>query len=189
MLIKLFGGLQIIQNDQPLTIARQRERTLLTYLLLHPNAAHSREKLIELLWPDSDSERSGRNFANVLYRVQQVVGKQWIGAEGSALRLTPTPALTVDLWRFEQCYQAADDDALSEAIALYAGDLLTTTASLLPDQHDEWLLPLQTHYHECFLNTLQRLGQRHEQAQRWAAAQQCYQRLRLSDPLLSLIHI
>ena len=183
MLIKLFGGLQIIQNEQPLTIARQRERTLLTYLLLHPNAAHRREKLIELLWPESDSERSGRNFANVLYRLQQVVGKAWIVAEGSALRLAPTPDLVVDLWRFDQLYKGVEDDALQEAITLYAGDLFTTTANLLPDQHDDWLLPLQTHYHECFLNALQRLGQRHEQAQRWDDAQQCYQRLRRSDPL------
>ena len=183
MLIKLFGGLQIIQNEQPLTIARQRERTLLTYLLLHPNVAHRREKLIELLWPESDSERSGRNFANVLYRLQQVVGKAWIVAEGSALRLAPTPDLVVDLWRFDQLYKGVEDDALQEAITLYAGDLFTTTANLLPDQHDDWLLPLQTHYHECFLNALQRLGQRHEQAQRWDDAQQCYQRLRRSDPL------
>ena len=183
MLIKLFGGLQIIQNEQPLTIARQRERTLLTYLLLHPNVAHRREKLIELLWPESDSERSGRNFANVLYRLQQVVGKAWIVAEGSALRLAPTPDLVVDLWRFDQLYKGTEDDALQEAITLYAGDLFTPTANLLPDQHDDWLLPLQTHYHECFLNALQRLGQRHEQAQRWDDAQQCYQRLRRSDPL------
>jgi predicted ATPase/DNA-binding SARP family transcriptional activator len=183
MLIKLFGGLQIIQNEQPLTIARQRERTLLTYLLLHPNTAHRREKLIELLWPESDSERNGRNFANVLYRVQQVVGKAWIVAEGSALRLAPTPDLVVDLWRFDQLTKGAEDDALQEAITLYAGDRLTPTANLLPDQHDDWLLPLQTHYHECFLNALQRLGQRHEQAQRWDDAQQCYQRLRRSDPL------
>ena len=177
------GNQPTIQNEQPLTIARQRERTLLTYLLLHPNVAHRREKLIELLWPESDSERSGRNFANVLYRLQQVVGKAWIVAEGSALRLAPTPDLVVDLWRFDQLYKGVEDDALQEAITLYAGDLFTTTANLLPDQHDDWLLPLQTHYHECFLNALQRLGQRHEQAQRWDDAQQCYQRLRRSDPL------
>ena len=183
MLIKLFGGLQIIQNKQSLTIARQRERSLLTYLLLHPNAAHSREKLIELLWPESGSERSGRNFANVLYRLQQVVGKVWIVAEGSALRLVPTPALTVDVWSFDRLYQQGEDDALQAAVALYAGDLLTPTANLLPDHQDDWLLPIQTHYHECFLNALQRLGQRHEQAQNFDAAQTCYQRLRLNDPL------
>lgn len=183
MLIKLFGGLQITQKEQSLTIARQRERTLLTYLLLHPTAAHSREKLIELLWPETDSERSGRNFANVLYRVQQVVGKTWIMAEGSALRLAPTADFQVDVWRFDQLYKQADDNALQEALALYAGDLLMPTANLLPGQLEDWLLPIQTHYHECFLSTMHRLGQRYEQAQWWDEAQQCYQRLRLNDPL------
>lgn len=61
-----FGGLQIIQNEQPLPIAHQRKRTLLTYLLLHPTVTHPQGKLIELLWPETASERSGGNFANGL---------------------------------------------------------------------------------------------------------------------------
>lgn len=183
MLIKLFGGLRIFQNEQSLVIPRLRERTLFAYLLLHPTSAHSREKLIELLWPDNDSERSGRNFANVLYRLQQVIGKSWIVAEGNGLRLATTPAIRVDVWTFEQlCKQPAITN-LQEALTLYAGDLLTATANLLPDQQDDWLLPLQTHYHECFLQALLQLGQFYEQAQQVDEAQQAYQRLRLNDPL------
>lgn len=183
MLIKLFGGLRISQNEQTLVIPRLRERTLFAYLLLHPTTAHSREKLIELLWPESDSERSGRNFANVLYRLQQVVGKQWIVAEGNGLRLATTATLMVDVWTFDQLYQQPTVAKLQEAAMLYAGDLVMPTANLLPEHQDDWLLPLQTHYHECFLSVLLQLGHLHEQAQQFDEAQRAYQRLRLNDPL------
>lgn len=183
MLIKLFGGLRISQNGQPLTIPRLRERTLFAYLLLHPTTTHSREKLIELLWPETDSMRSGRNFANVLYRLQQVVGKSWIVAEGNGLRLTTTPTMTVDVWTFDQLYRQPAITNLQEAVTLYAGDLLTPTANLLPDHQDDWLLPIQTHYHECFLHALLQLGHLYEQAQQFEEARRYYQRLRLNDPL------
>ncbi|MBX3013085.1 MAG: hypothetical protein KF832_16325 [Caldilineaceae bacterium] len=147
-----------------------RERTLFAYLLLHPTTVHSRAKLIEILWPETDSERSGRNFATVLYRLQQIVGKDWVVAAGNGLRLATDPALTVDVWTFDQLYRQPTSAPLQEAVTLYAGDLLTPTANLLPEHQDEWLLPLQTHYHECFLKALLRLGQWHEQAHQLAAA-------------------
>ncbi len=127
MHIKLFGGLHICQQDKSLHVARLRERTMLAYLLLHPHTTHSREKLIELLWPDQASARSGRNFATVLYRLQQVVGKHWIVAEGGALRLVAPPVLTVDVWEFDRLHKQADAATLHQAITLYAGDLVTMT--------------------------------------------------------------
>lgn len=183
MLIKLFGGLRIFQNEQLLIIPRLRERTLFAYLLLHPTSVHSREKLIELLWPDNDSARSGRNFANVLYRLQQVIGKNWIVVEGNGVRLATTPTITVDVWTFEERCRQPTITNLREALTLYASDLLTATANLLPDHQDDWLLPLQTHYHECFLHALLQLGHLYEQAQQLDEAKQAYQRLRLNDPL------
>lgn len=183
MLIKLFGGLRISQNEQALTIPRLRERTLFAYLLLHPTTAHSREKLIELLWPDTDSTRSGRNFATVLYRLQQQIGKSWIVVEGNSLRLTTTPTMTVDVWTFDQLYGQLAIAKLEQAVTLYADDLLMPMANLLPDHQDDWLLPIQTHYHECFLHALWQLGHLYEQEQQFEEAHRCYQRLRLNDPL------
>lgn len=183
MNVKLFGGLRLQNGDEITQIARIRERTLFAYLLLHPSIPHTREKLIELLWPENESERSGRNFANVLYRLQQVVGKDWFVAESGTLALRIHSGIVVDVWQFDRLRKLGDVNSLAQAIALYSADALATTAALLPDLSDDWVLPIQTHYHESFLATLQQLATRHEQEQRFEPALDCYQRLRLNDSL------
>ncbi|MFN8442823.1 MAG: BTAD domain-containing putative transcriptional regulator [Caldilineaceae bacterium] len=183
IVVQLFGGVQIQTGEQITQIARLRERLLLAFLLLHRDRPHQREKLIELLWPDNESERSGRNFANVLYRLQQVIGKSWLVSEGSSLLLHLPADVTLDVAEFDRLRSLNNAEALQAAITLYSGDHLLTSANLLPDINADWLLPIQTYYHELFLGLLQQLASLHEQELRFEAANGSYQRLRLHDPL------
>src|SRR4051794_28820757 len=96
----LFGGLRIEVHGANTTITRQRERSLLAFLVLHPDTFHPREKLIELLWPDVLSARAGRNFANVLYRLQQSVGAGLLTVEGDKVAILRSAIATVDTWEF-----------------------------------------------------------------------------------------
>src|SRR5258708_36169225 len=63
--IQLFGQLRAETEDR--VVARfptQKTAALLAYLAYHPERAHPREKLIDLLWPDSERD-TGRNSFNV----------------------------------------------------------------------------------------------------------------------------
>ena len=62
--IELFGGLRAIVGDREITRFRtQKTGALLAYLAFHPRP-HSREVLIDILWPESAIE-TGRNNLNL----------------------------------------------------------------------------------------------------------------------------
>src|SRR5436309_15987074 len=63
--IELFGGLRAQRGEQILTRFRtQKTALLLAYLAYHSRRTHSREALIELLWPESEAEL-GRHTLSV----------------------------------------------------------------------------------------------------------------------------
>ena len=63
--VELFGGLRAQRGDQILTRFRtQKTALLLAYLAYHRQRTHSRETLIELLWPESE-ENVGRHKLSV----------------------------------------------------------------------------------------------------------------------------
>jgi len=54
--IALFGGLRAQRKDQVITRFRtQKVASLFAYLAFHLRQAHSREILVEMLWPESDA--------------------------------------------------------------------------------------------------------------------------------------
>lgn len=179
----LFNGLRIEEGTHPALIKRAKERALLAYLLLHPNVPHTRDKLIEVLWSEQGSERTSRNFSNVLYRLQQWIGKKWLVVNLHSVVLQQTNDLIVDVWEFDQLWARGDPIALEQAILLYSPQLTAPVPALAPELNEGWITPLQTHYHERFLQGLRRLGEFAEQQQNIEAAVHYFHRLLHSDPL------
>src|SRR5947209_16125340 len=63
--IQLFGQLRAETEDRVVAhFPTQKTAALLAYLAYHPERPHPREKLIDLLWPDSERD-TGRNSFNV----------------------------------------------------------------------------------------------------------------------------
>src|SRR5437868_13888500 len=63
--ITLLGGLSVGRGGRVITrFNTQKTGALLAYLAFYPRRMHSREVLIELLWPEGDL-RSGRNSLSV----------------------------------------------------------------------------------------------------------------------------
>jgi len=131
------GKLHLRAGTQAVTSFPTRQvEELFAYLLLHPDVSHSREKLIDLLWPNEGGMMRGR-FSTVLWRLRATLDT--LGGMASAclnvtrdsLMLKPLPILAVDFVQFEQAlYQAnmASHEEISEAnlrcaLDLYLGDL------------------------------------------------------------------
>jgi len=145
---RLLGTLQAQQGN----VATDRFRTrktasLLAYLAFYPHAAHSREELATLLWPDATPELGLKSLGVALSSIRKLlepprvpVGSVLI-ADRRTARLRPE-AIQTDVASFLQALKAAAtaDDVqqrrthLETAIAVYGGDLLH---GLL----EEWILP------------------------------------------------
>lgn len=109
---------------------------LFAYLLLYPNTVHSREKLIEILWPYQGGAMRGR-FSTVLWRLRSTldtfgdVAPTCLQITRDTISLSHQPLLDVDFVQFEQQLALAQTQANSEesepvlrhALTLYQGDL------------------------------------------------------------------
>ncbi len=174
--VHVFGALRVEQNGQPVKLVGGKLVSLFAYLLLHPHRLHSREKLADVLSPDTFPDRAARNFTALLYRLRQTLGADWLDVNEEQIALCAAPDLWVDAWEFERLAASSDPEAQRQAVALYHDDLL-------PEIYDDWILPLRVALREKFLQTLVRLAEGAEQAQDNARAFEYYHRLAFAEPL------
>ena len=117
---------------------RERVRALLVALVMRPNT--TREQLAGALWPDVAMERAAKNLRTTLSYLHGVLEPRrppgdatwFVRIDGSSVALSPT--LDVDLWRFRELLDAADEaeragrpnaalPLMLEALDLWGGDL------------------------------------------------------------------
>jgi DNA-binding SARP family transcriptional activator len=149
--IQLLGGLCAAAEDRTVTHFRtQKTALLLAYLAYFGQRSHSREELIEMLWPGCKPEagRSGLSRELCWLRAQLEPGAAWtrrpagtlLVADRFSVRLNPA-GFTTDSACFEAALLAAGradlpaDQArfLTQAVELYRGELL-------PGYHEDWIL-------------------------------------------------
>ena len=131
------GKLHLRAGEQIVSAFPTRQvEELFAYLLLYPNVAHSREKLIDLLWPYEGGMMRGR-FSTVLWRLRSVLDRcgqlatHCLTVNRDTVALMRSPELTIDFVQFEQALSQANrsqpaDEAeayLRGGLALYLGDL------------------------------------------------------------------
>ncbi len=130
--LRVLGGLRLrdsADGHEILSVlARGKPSGLLVYLALSPpDVGHSRDKVFDLLWPGSSTEKARNSLSQALHILRGGLGPGVIGTtEGGELFLE---AGTV--W----CDVAAFDEALAsgharEALELYEGHLWDPSTSL-----------------------------------------------------------
>lgn len=112
----LFGQLRVQFGDKVLTGALSPKlQELFCYLLLFRDAAHPRERVSCLLWPESDTTHSRRNLRQALWQLRSpgvlgdalrrcdvlLVDPEWI-------RLNPEANLWLDVQVFERVLSHAE---------------------------------------------------------------------------------
>jgi predicted ATPase/DNA-binding SARP family transcriptional activator/Tfp pilus assembly protein PilF len=136
--INLFGSLRAQRGERIVTrFKTQKVASLFAYLAFHLRQAHSREILMEMLWPESDALTLRNSLSVALSSLRHQFEPPGI-AQGTVLRadrfsvgLNPV-TVTTDVAEFEQALKAAAkaDSAieraqhLTRAVELYQGQLL-----------------------------------------------------------------
>jgi tetratricopeptide (TPR) repeat protein len=141
--IYTLGRFELILDGQPIPEQawRGRKTQLLLIALLSLGAGEHKEKIMDLLWPDSDGDRAVINFHTTLHRLQSVFGHTdkesgFIRLLYGRLSLNPISCWS-DCDAFEKAaHQARDAQSagrwseaerhLQKAHALYQGDYLPT---------------------------------------------------------------
>src|SRR2546430_6321710 len=106
--VNLFGSLRAQQGERVVTrFKTQKVGSLFAYLAFHLRQAHSREILIELLWPESDAATLRNSLSVALSSLRNqfeppgVVQGTVIRADRFSVGVNPA-TVTTDVAEFEQ---------------------------------------------------------------------------------------
>ncbi|HEV2037939.1 MAG TPA: winged helix-turn-helix domain-containing protein, partial [Candidatus Eremiobacteraceae bacterium] len=123
------GSFSLQVGDRKLpSLATQKARALLAYLVLHRGADIGRERLMEVLWPEADPERARNSLNTALWSIRRSLRDagldpdNYLVASRSLIRWVADT--TSDIARFHALATQADSAARQEALALYAGEFL-----------------------------------------------------------------
>jgi ATP/maltotriose-dependent transcriptional regulator MalT/two-component SAPR family response regulator len=152
---------------------------ILCYIASRRNLRAPKETLVELFWPDSDSDTVSKNFHPTISHLrkalnrEQIVKKDFILYREGAYFLNPQYRYRIDIQEFERKLAEArearhngDSEAAAQltaqAVELYRG-------ALLEELYFEWAAEMQSYYSDLYLEALKELlvhylGQNDEEA-------------------------
>ena len=163
--VTMFGKFTLKQEGMEvphavsLTGRSRRLWTLTAYLILNRNRGVSAQELIDLLWPEAESDNPLSTLQNNVSRARAALAelgfthaKVIIHNEKGYYRWAPDRETQLDVEQFETLAKAAlaEEDmeksvALAqEAVALYTGDFLTESAA------EFWCINLNTYYRSLY---------------------------------------
>ena len=196
--IALFGGVQTIVEGQFVTLAYDKVRALLAYLLIEaPDHPQRRETLVGLLWPEQTEKEARHSLSQALLKLRQaidphndllVANRQTVGLHPAAQFELDTAVFTTHLQQCQTHPHAQPNlcescMALREtAVSLYKGPFLAGLS--LPDapQFEQWLTQQREHYHRQVMDALTTLTTYHEQRGAFAEAIHYAQRQLTFEP-------
>jgi DNA-binding SARP family transcriptional activator/uncharacterized protein HemY len=148
---ELFGHGQFWLDSTPLQLPSKQSRSLLAYLLVHPQP-QSRERLAGLFWPDLEEDQARKRLSQVLWQIRRVLGEyaDWIRADAQRIGWLESARLESDYATFQNLLSSKEPTDWEAGLAVYQGDLLS-------EIYDDWVLEERDSCREQALSVLQRL--------------------------------
>ena len=120
--LRTFGSVHVERDGAPLggAYSQRRRLALLAYLASADGGAVGREKLIGLLWPESDESSARHSLSQLLYAVRQGLGEDVLLLDSHTIRLN-AGVLPSDVQAFDAALRVG---RLEDAVAEYRGAFL-----------------------------------------------------------------
>jgi DNA-binding SARP family transcriptional activator len=179
--LNTFGGLVLQQDGQLHTgpAAQRRRLALLAVIAAGGRRGVGRDKLISLLWPDSEPEAARHSMYQALHAIRRSLGTDDVLLGSATLQLNPD-LLTSDVGEFEE---AMEQGAHERAVRLYRGPFLDGFRLEQAAEFEAWQDAERTrHARECAA-ALESLAGAATARQDHGAAARWWRRLAAADPV------
>jgi DNA-binding SARP family transcriptional activator len=148
---------------QPTHLRSAKTLALLAYLALEPNTAHSREKLVGLLWGESPEAHARLSLRQFLYSIRQTLGDLGVDCltlkkRNVAFRLQPDVWVDAVEFMALATREGEPPDALRRAAHLYRGLLLEGLKVFDSPAFEDWLFLRRDALKQHALSALVSLG-------------------------------
>jgi DNA-binding SARP family transcriptional activator len=182
--LQLLGGLDIVGPDlSPNSRARRRHpMVLLAVVAASAPQPVSRDRLMALLWPESDTDRASNSLRQALHALRRELGDDLFLPEMTGgIRLDPDK-VKVDLWTFRAAMARGDYE---EAVAAHSGPLLDGVHLAQLAELMRWLDAERGVVERAFVDALDALAREAEEQGRRSDAIAWARRSAAADPCSS----
>ncbi len=198
--IFLFGHFGLSVDGDGLAVEhwqRKQALTLLKYLTHHAGRAVHRERMIELLWPDSDEAQGRERLKVTIYYLRHQLRNAGLANEiietAGPAYILKRDKVWIDCDAFENLYKEGErqvragrrDKAIrcfEEARALYRGDYLEE------DLYADWCAEERERLCEIYLDVLGRLADAYAERGSYASAAQICRSALVREPCRESFH-
>lgn len=197
--IRMFGKFQIKNENGMLNKENMRSEMLtrlLAYMVSHREKDMTAQELIDVLWPDDQSDNPSGALKNLMYRLRKLMNRTW-GEDGryiitgrGAYQLNPELVVHVDIEEFEECCRQvfnSEDPAVQQengkkAVELYQGMFLSELSS------EYWVISIATYYHSIYLTMVKKLAALLEKEKQFTDVEEICAKAIQIEPLDEEIH-
>lgn len=158
--ISVLGLLQIHMGEQLLSrFESNKVRALLAYLAVESGIPHSRESLVELLWPESPTESALGNLRYALADLRRVIGDAaarppYLLIQRDRLQFNASSDHELDSATLSLLLRSSDIESQKRAIALYRGDFLAGFPSINSNPFEEWVTLKREQFQRAVIEAL-----------------------------------
>jgi predicted ATPase/DNA-binding SARP family transcriptional activator len=170
----------------------RKAKTLIKLLALAPHHRLHREKLMDLLWPETDLQAATDSLHQTLHSLRGNLKpycsnpRRYIQFEKELVSLCPDTQIWIDVEAFEAAAKEAtrsrDSESYQVALALYTGDLL------LEDRYEEWAISRREELRQKYIHLLFELGKLFESREEFPPAIDAFRKILVNDPLQEEAH-
>lgn len=197
--VRMFGKFQTENENGILNKENMRSEMLtrlLAYMISHREKDMTAQELIDVLWPEDQSDNPSGALKNLMYRLRKLMNNTW-GESGKyivtgrgAYQLNPEFVFHVDIEEFEECCRQvfnSEDPAVQQengkrAVELYQGMFLSELSS------EYWVVSIAAYYHSIYLTMVKRLAALLEKEKKFTDVEEICGKAIQIEPLDEEIH-
>ena len=166
--LRTFGAVYLERDGKPLTGAHTQKRrlALLAYLAAADRDVVSRERIIALLWPESDESSGRHSLSQLFYAIRHDLGPDVLVVDADTVCLSHT-VLQSDVRAAESAARAG---SLEDAVALHRGTFLNDFHVDAAPELNRWIDEERGRRAHALAQILDRLADRAESTRDWHRA-------------------
>lgn len=183
--LKLFGGAVLEAPDGPVRgrATHRRRLAVLALLATARTGRIGRERVVALLWPESEADAARRLLSESLYALRRVLGEDAILTVGDEVGLSPD-RLWCDVTAFQEALASGD---VATAAAVYAGPFLDGFYVSGAAEFERWAEGERERLAHANARVLEQLAEQHEVSGDIVGAVDWWRRLLACDPYSSRV--
>lgn len=187
--LTFFGVPRFERAGTALSFVQAKGVALILYLAV-TRTAQPRERLTDLLWPESLPQAARKNMRNTLWTIGEVFGADLLAQDGATLQLASDVA--VDIHGLEaglDLLGAGTIAELEQAIAHYQGALAEGLVIHEAEEFELWLQRERARLSALYVRLLERMIALQRATGAWTSVMLHAQRALATDPLRESLHL